>query len=261
MTPPALQQKIRESDQLQCGYTECRVSGSRIVALDWAKAAVVKVLEASTLHEWASTQTVREEMLGRGVIYSVHLSGEPEAEVVVRRNRHGGLFQGVTGEYFLAPTRAPLELATALRLAAAGIPTPEVIAYAVYPVLGIFARSDVMTRRLPKGADAPEAWKNADTADREAMLLTISSLLKALDHAGAWHADLNLKNIYIAGTGAEVTAYLLDVDRVTFPGDTDIADRNFKRLARSIRKWRSRRGLDFDEDSLARLAVLAEVNK
>jgi hypothetical protein len=237
------------------------VSGSRIVVLDWAKAAVLKALEVGTLHEWAASHTIREEMRGRAIIYSVHLSVEPETEVVVRRNRHGGLFQGVTGEYFLVPTRAPLELATALRLAAAGIPTPEVIAYAVYPVLGIFARSDVMTRRLPKGDDAPEAWKNADTADRESMLLAISILLKMLVKAGAWHADLNLKNIYIAGSGVEVTAYLLDVDRVTFPGETDISTRNFNRLARSIRKWRSRWGLVFDEDSLARLAVLAEVNK
>jgi 3-deoxy-D-manno-octulosonic acid kinase len=261
MTPPALQQKIRESNPLQCGYIECRVSGSRIVVLDWAKSAVMKALEVGTLHEWASSQTVRKEMRGRGIIYSVHLPGESGTEVVVRRNRHGGLFQGVTGEYFLAPTRAPLELATALRLAAAGIPTPEVIAYAIYPALGIFARSDVMTRRLPAGADAPEAWKNADTSDREAMLRAISILLKKLVNAGAWHADLNLKNIYIAGNGVETTAYLLDVDRVTFPGETDVADRNFKRLARSVRKWSSRRGLDFDEESLARLAVLAEVNK
>jgi hypothetical protein len=68
---------------------------------------------------------------------------------------------------------------------------------------------------------------------------------------------LNLKNIYIAGSGADRTAYLLDVDRVTFPGGGDIAARNFTRLARSVRKWRTRWGLDFDEDSLARLADLA----
>jgi 3-deoxy-D-manno-octulosonic acid kinase len=200
-------------------------------------------------------------MHGRGVIYAVDLPTAPATPVVVRRNRHGGLFQGVTGEYFLAPTRAPLELATALQLAAAGIPTPEVIAYAVYPAYGIFARSDVMTRRLPAGDDAPAAWGRGGAADRGSMLIAMAQLLKALAHAGAWHADLNLKNIYIADTGAEPTAYLLDVDRVTFPGGADISDRNFKRLARSIRKWRTRRGLDFGEESLAKLAFLAEVKE
>jgi 3-deoxy-D-manno-octulosonic acid kinase len=171
------------------------------------------------------------------------------------------LLRGLTGEYFLTPTRSPLELVTSLRLAAAGIPTPEIIAYAIYPDFRIFAKSDVMTRRLPEGADVPDAWKTAGKAERVSILTAVARLLKALARAGAWHADLNLKNIYIDGSGAELTAYLLDVDRVTFPGGGGIAVRNFKRLVRSARKWRSRWGLDFDEDSLEQLAVLAEVNE
>jgi 3-deoxy-D-manno-octulosonic acid kinase len=168
------------------------------------------------------------------------------------------LLHGVTGEYFLAPTRAPYELATALRLADAGIATPEVIAYAVYPAAGLFARSDVMTRRLPEGDDLPAAWSKLGGTDHSPVLAAVARLLAALARAGAWHADLNLKNIYIAGTGGDLTAYLLDVDRVTFPGGNGIAARNLKRLERSARKWRDRWGLDFDEESLRRLAVLAE---
>jgi 3-deoxy-D-manno-octulosonic acid kinase len=179
---------------------------------------------------------------------------------VVRRNRHGGLLGALTGEYFLAPTRAPLELATSLRLAAAGIPTTEVISYAVYPAAGIFARSDVMTRRLPVGDDLPAAWKNSNSDGHDALLVAVANLLRALAGAGAWHADLNLKNIYIAGSGSAVTAYLLDVDRVTFPAGGNIASRNFKRLARSARKWRERWGLAFGEEDLARLAVMAGEN-
>lgn len=118
-----------------------------------------------------------------------------------------------------------------------------------------------MTRRLPEGDDVPAVWKKANKADRDSVLVAVSRLLNSLARAGAWHADLNLKNIYIAGTGVDLTAYLLDVDRVTFPGGSDIAARNFTRLARSARKWRERWGLDFDEDSLARLAILAEVSK
>jgi 3-deoxy-D-manno-octulosonic acid kinase len=263
MNPPALPQNFCESDLLRHGYLHRVVDKCRVVALDWAATAVMDALGSGTLHEWASARPERNQMHGRGVIYAVELPTAPATQVVVRRNRHGGLFQGVTGEYFLAPTRAPLELATALQLAAAGIPTPEVIAYAIYPAFGMFARSDVMTRRLPEGDDAPAAWSSAGTADRGSILIAIAQLLRALAQAGAWHADLNLKNIYIAGTGtgAEPTAYLLDVDRVTFPGGADISDRNFKRLARSIRKWRTRRGLDFDEESLAELALLAEVKE
>jgi hypothetical protein len=246
---------------LSCSYVQLAVNGSQAVALDWAASSVTDILNICTLQEWAALQPLREEMRGRGIIYSVDLPTNPATSVVVRRNRHGGLLHGLTGDCFLTPTRAPLELTTSLRLATAGIPTPEVVAYAIYPAAGIFARSDVMTRRLPDGDDFPAAWKSSNRADRNLMLAAVARLLKALVVAGAWHADLNLKNLYIAGTGADLTAYLLDVDRVTFPNGRDIAGRNFKRLARSARKWRASWGLDFDEESLAQLATLAEVNR
>jgi hypothetical protein len=251
---------FQKSDLQRYGYVPFETPACRGVARDWAVPEVVRALDAGTLHEWAAVQPVKVEMHGRGVIYSVDLPTIPAIPVVVRRNRHGGLLGGVTGEYFLTPTRAPLELATFMRLSDAGIPTPEVITYAIYPAAGIFARSDVMTRRLPDGDDLPAAWRKAGAEARSSMLVAVARLLKALERAGAWHADLNLKNIYIAGSGTDLTAYLLDVDRVTFPGGSDVAGRNFNRLARSARKWRDRWGLDFDEDSLSQLAELAEEN-
>lgn len=260
MTHATSPQDRREYDLQQFGYVRREVNGCQVVALDWAFPAVARVLQAGTLHDWAARQPVKEEMHGRGVIYSTDLQTTPAIPVVVRRNRHGGALRALTGEYFLAPTRAPLELTTALRLAAAGVPTPQVIAYAIYPS-GIFARSDVMTRRLPEGDDVPAMWERANRAEREVILSAMARLLAALGDAGVWHADLNLKNIYLAGSGADATAYLLDVDRVTFPGGSGIAARNFNRLARSARKWRVHRGLDFDEDSLVRLAILARENR
>ncbi len=250
--------ELSDSDLQRSGYVSLNVEGCRAVARDWAAASVALALEAGTLHEWAAQRPVREEMRGRGIIYSVDLPSIPATPVVVRRNQHGGLLHGLTGEYFLAPTRAPLELATSLRLTAFCIPTPEVIAYAIYPAAGIFARSDVMTRRLPPGDDFPATWQKMIGMDHHSLLVAVARLLAALARAGAWHADLNLKNIYIAGRGAETTAYLLDVDRVTFPGGTGIAARNLKRLERSARKWRDRWGLDFDEGALSELVVLAE---
>ncbi|MDD2897404.1 MAG: lipopolysaccharide kinase InaA family protein [Desulfuromonadaceae bacterium] len=252
---------IEHSDPLQCGYVHVKGRGFQAVAQEWTVSAVGTALSAGTLHEWAALQDSKEEMRGRGVIYSVVLPTNPPMSVVVRRNRHGGLFGALTGEYFLTPTRAPLELQISLRLAAAGIPTPEVIAYAVYPVGGIFARSDVVTRRLPPGGDLPEVWRHASDADREVLLSAVASLLHSLAAAGAWHADLNLKNLYIAGNGSALTVYLLDVDRVTFPGDGDVYARNLQRLIRSARKWKVRWGLDFDEESIERLARLAEEKK
>lgn len=261
MNPPISPVDVRKSNTQWPGYVRLDMKGCQAVAQDWAASAVADALRCGTLHEWAAGQPVKEEMRGRGVIYSVELPTVPATPVVIRRNRHGGLMGNVTGEFFLSPTRAPFELSTSLRLETAGIATPEVIAYALYPVVGMFARSDVMTRRLPEGDDAPAAWKKGSASYHSAILRAIARLLKALADAGAWHADLNLKNIYIAGAGTDLTAYLLDVDRVTFPQGGDVAARNFTRLARSVRKWRTRWGLDFDEDSLVQLAAYIQENR
>ena len=257
MTLPDFQ---ANNDGEQRRYVAVDRPGCQAAALDCVASAVGAALDSADLHTWASRQPRRDEMHGRGIVYAVDLPTTPPTPVVVRRNRHGGLLGRLTGEYFRLPTRAPLELATALRLAAAGIPTPEVIAYAVYPVLGVFARSDVMTRRLPEGNDAPAVWAQCCGEEREPVLAAMARLLRALAVAGALHEDLNLKNIYLAGSGADMTAYLLDVDRVVFSDAPDVADRNFARLARSVRKWRSRWGLNFDEVSLRRLAILAKEN-
>lgn len=243
------------------GYLRLAVSGRSAVACDWAAPAIREIIAERTLHGWAASQADHESMHGRGINYGVILPAgkEPEAStaVVVRRNRHGGLFGSITGELFRLPTRAPLELANALRLTAAGVDTPEVIAYATYPALLNLVRCDLVTRRLPKGGDFPDVWRTADTGARDAMLEATAVLLRNLAAAGAWHADLNLKNIYISGNGSGMKAYILDVDRVTFPGRKDIGTLNFARLARSARKWRNKWGLDFDEKAIERLAVLS----
>jgi 3-deoxy-D-manno-octulosonic acid kinase len=238
----------------QAGYITLHGADYCAVVREAVASVVAAALADGTLYEWAEKQPHTGEMRGRGAVYAALLPGTT-VEVVVRRNSHGGLLRKVTGELFLRPTRAAVELATSLRLAAAGIPTPEIIAYAEYPLLGLFARSDVMTRRLPAGGDAPEMWQAAQgAAERDELLQAIAALLRSLAVAGAWHADLNLKNIYLADSAAGRIAYLLDVDRVTFPGAADVATRNFSRLARSVRKWRERWGLDFDEAALATLA-------
>ena len=251
-----------DAHPIPAGYVPLAVNGRYAVACEWAAPAIRDILADRTLHDWAATRTEHDLMHGRGVNYGVMLPAgiapEESTAVVVRRNRHGGLFRFITGEYFTAPTRAPLELSNSLRLAAVGVKTPEVVAYAIYPATMSLVRCDVVTRRLPDGGDFPDVWRTADASDREAILAGVSTLLRDMAKAGACHADLNLKNIYIAGNGSTLTPCLLDVDRVTFPDCSDIAARNFNRLARSARKWRTRWGLDFDENSLVRLAALSQ---
>lgn len=241
------------------GYSKFRGSGYSAVALNWAVPALTAALsEINTLHDWAACQPMRMEMRGRGVVYGVPLPGDADVEVVVRRNIHGGLLRKVSGDIFVEPTRAPYELAMSLKLHAFSIPTPEIIAYAIYPLWGVFARSDVVTRRLPRGADVPTLWHTASETERDEIVFAMARLLKSLADAGAWHADLNLKNIYVTSE-KEPEAYILDVDRVKFLLDSGVAACNLERLTRSIRKWRTKWGLDFSEDDVSRLAKLIEV--
>lgn len=244
------------------GYVRVSVNGNLAIACNWAADAIGVILAKGTLHAWAAGQSRQEQFTGRGVNYGVILPAgrmaDAETAVVIRRNRHGGLFRALTGEYFFSGSRAPIELANYMRLSGSGIKTPEVIAYAIYPALFNLVRCDVVTQRLPEGGDFPDIWKKSDATTRKALLMAAAKLLRDLANAGAWHADLNLKNIYIAGHGTDLTPYILDIDRVTFPATGDIAVKNFNRLARSARKWHSRWGLDFTEQDLECLAALTK---
>jgi hypothetical protein len=229
------------------GYESFLVGRAHVVAQQPVAAAVRSAMGSSTLYDFASQQPGASALAGRGTAWAAALPNG--VEVVVRHTRHGGALAALTGDVFLAPTRAPRELATALRLAHAGVPTPEVVAYAVYPVLGPLARADVATRAL-QGVDFPDAWRaTADASARKSLLAALATLLRSLHAAGALHPDLNLKNVFITPDGGGPNAWVLDVDRVEFgaAGSAEIASENLSRLIRSARKWRKRWNLDIDE--------------
>ncbi len=254
------------AEALPSGYVRSALGVVELVARDWAADALRDALRAhGSLHRWAGAQADREPLRGRDVAWATTLGAsgalQVSTPVVVRHSRHGGLLAGLTGDVFVRPTRAPLELATAARLATGGVATPEVVAYTVHPVAGVFARSDVMTRRLPTGSDFPDAWRaDASAGARAVIINAVAVLLRALSAVGAHHPDLNVKNVYVAGAGSSATAYVLDVDRVTFAAEADAAARNFARLARSIRKWNDNHSLGVGDDALVRLASLAWVD-
>lgn len=237
------------------GYEAFRVRDARVVALSGSAKAIRDALAVDTLHAWASRQAGTRALPGRGTAWTATLSNG--ADVVVRHSRHGGAFARVTGDLFLSPTRAPHELASALRLAGAGVPTPEVVAYAVYPAIWPFARADVVTRRL-RGSDFPGAWRAAPgAAARRTMVHALAMLLRQMQGAGALHPDLNLRNVLLVVRDDEPAAFVLDVDRVAFgdPQNREIGTRNLERILRSSRKWREQWGIDLED--AASLATLS----
>ena len=201
----------------------------------------------STLHDFASRQAGAKPLAGRGIAYAIQLK-PTKTRVVVRHNRHGGLFARMTGDRFFAPTRAPYELDVSLALAKAGIPTPQIIAYVLYPPGGILQRCDVCSVEVLHSRDLAEMLRAGTAAERSGALALAAQLVASLSRAGARHHDLNAKNILIA----DGRAYVLDVDRVALDVEQDSAlDGNLSRLARSLRKWRDQFGAPITDSDIA----------
>ncbi|MBK7908117.1 MAG: hypothetical protein IPJ78_16345 [Gemmatimonadetes bacterium] len=241
------------------GYERFDVGPTVVVARVAAAAGLRRALQgAASLHAWAEAVPGAEPFQGRATAWGVPLPGAA-IDVVVRHARRGGLLAGVRGDRFVWPGRAPWELETALRLQEAGVRTPDVVAYALYPAGPGLCRCDVATRRLPVGAEFPVSWRDADASSRETMLIAVGTLLRDLRAAGAQHADLNAKNLFLARDGNRWAAWVLDVDRVRFraPNDPEVGAQNLARLDRSLRKLRDRRTLELDDAALARLAELS----
>ena len=207
--------------------------------LDIVSAVDAILATGQTLHQWAAAQPGTRAMHGRGVLWALPLGG---LATVVRHVWHGGMFAPLTRDLHVSPTRAPGELALALALSQRKVPTPDVLAYATYRAPFGLRRADVVTAELVGGEDLLAALIRADAAEREGSLVpAVGELLAALKAAGAWHPDLNLKNILLTAVPPRVhKAFVLDVDvvRLGTPGDAGFAQRNLDRLVRSAVKRR-----------------------
>jgi hypothetical protein len=196
------------------------------------------IVSARTMYAHAASHPERRELSGRGPAYAIPLGS---ARVVVRHVRHGGFLAPLTRDLFLPPTRAPYELAVSHRLRDGGVPTPQVVAYITYPAAMFLRRADVITREIPDATDLGTLLGTASrsASDRAALWETVSELVTALAAAGAYHEDLNVRNILVsAGADGRRTAHAIDVDRVVWghPGDPALVRTNLERLHRSARK-------------------------
>jgi hypothetical protein len=250
---------MREPPAVPAGYTRFSCAGASVVALTDLAPAVRRAMASGTLYEYAAHHPDARTLMGRGVAYAVPLPDDATT-VVIRHSRHGGLLAQLTGDRFLGRTRAPAELDTALRLAGAGVPTPQIVAYALYPAGPAFQRADVATREVAHSRDLARALaENPDPACKRELLSATATLLARLTAAGARHPDLNLKNVLLARDArGEISALVLDVDRVRFvtPGAPGVTAANLRRFNRSARKLRRTRGTPIDETDLLSIAAM-----
>lgn len=236
-----------------------RVGHARIVARSAELSSIREMVRNGPAYEYAATRDDRRTYEGgRLPAYGIPLpfSG---ARVVVRRSFHGGLLARWMRDLFLPPTRALRELRTSVLLERFGIRTPSIVGIVIYSVGGLFRRSDVISTEIPHANNLADELKAARWAP-DAIALAVGTLVRRLSEHGAWHPDLNLRNVLVAPTtDGTPEALILDVDRVHFvsAGDPHVLPANLERLERSIRKFRARGGTTFEENDLASLRRFA----
>ncbi|MGH7620107.1 MAG: lipopolysaccharide kinase InaA family protein [Gemmatimonadaceae bacterium] len=215
-----------------------------------------EIVPRITIYEYAARHPKARALAGRGAAYAVPLPADID-HMVVRHNRHGGLFAPITRDLFRAPTFAPRELYLSRRLLEYGVHTPAMLAYALYPAPLGFCRADVVTREVPNSFDLSVAFMSSDAAFRASAIAATADLVLALSATGAHHVDLNIKNVLLhpsPGNDKTLEAMVLDLDRVRFDDADIVLDWNLERLLRSAHKWRDERGALVTQDELDELA-------
>ena len=236
------------------GYAEERERGTSVVALPSVMETVLGAIRtAGSLHA-AARASATHTFTGRGEAYRCRLG---DADCVVRHFRRGGMVARLLDdEYVRVGEYRPIaELHASVTARARGVDSPEVVAAVVYPS-GIFYRGDIATRYIAGARDlASVAIGNAREPQqaRVAAWRAAGRLLHRAFDAGVEHADLNLRNMLIAGD----RALLLDLDRAIIR-DGPVSDatrrRMIARLHRSRRKLEALYGTAVGADELVAFA-------
>ena len=178
--------------------------------------------------------------------------------------RGGRLFPKLLGDrYFKSRRVRPYHEVEASEAARSrGIPTPKVMAAAMYPT-GPFYRGDMVTTFVPDASDLVDALfdtrrKGAGgAAERLDSLRAAGELVRRMAEVGLRHRDLHARNILLEWQGAAPRTHLLDLDRCEVgPAGVPLSPTSMHlRLRRSLKKWEHRTGihiLDKEWDALDR---------
>ena len=183
---------------------------------------------------------------GRGGIRVIEREGE---KLAVRAYRHGGLFRGLTGPFFLKVGRATSEAEIMLYLRERGFPAAAPFA-AVIEKLFILRRLYLITFFEEDAAALLDYLQTCKKRERMRVAARLAELLWGLHEAGVHHRDLHLRNVLVT---REHRLILLDFDRAVkkplSPGDVESMVRRLGRFTEKMEK-QGRLSLSLMEKSL-----------
>lgn len=229
--------------RLPSDYSGRRIGPARLVIHGSATAWAEEVLRSGqTLHGWAAEQPERGTFAGRGSVYSIPA---PEAgpdgreRWAVRHYRRGGAMASRLGDRYLriGLARPFREILAATAARTLGVPTPAVLAGAVYPT-GIYYRCDLVTEVVPEATTLADALHETDgTRDWLIAMAAAGGIIEALGEAGVHHVDLNAHNVLFEH-GDFDRPWVVDLDRARVRGRASegAKERMRARLTRSVVK-------------------------
>jgi 3-deoxy-D-manno-octulosonic acid kinase len=152
-------------------------------------------------------------------------------EGILRDYRRGGLAALFLQNAFIG-NRMLQEFEVHRYLFAEGARVPEVLGVA-WKKHRVFYRGSIATRRIP-GETLLEFLMEDENEKRSACLLEAGKAIRGMHDKGVWHADLQLKNLMVAGEDV----WIIDLDGARkSPSLRDSARaRNLLRLRRSFEK-------------------------
>lgn len=185
---------------------------------------------------WDSRNALAGEAQGRG---STSFVDAPFGPAVLRQYLRGGWIARVIRQsYFftvVSRSRPFREFDVLSSLYEQGLPVPRPVA-ALCEHRGLVASGSIMTMRIPSSRTLADLLQRTDggVVLDDAAWASIGACIRRFHKAGAWHADLNARNILLDDA---MQVFLIDFDRARLMRGMEVnGRRNLERLTRSLEK-------------------------